>query len=187
MCRLLFAAMPAILSMTSVLAAAPGAAAEERSCRGTIGAVGLDNVRVPQGQTCTPNGTRLKGNIKVERNATLVANGVRVIGSVQAENAESVTVQAQSRINGDIQVKQGQSATIRNAVVGGTLFFDENSGAFDATANDISGNLQAFKNRGGLSVFNNAIDANLQCKENVPAPVGGGNVAGDKEGQCARL
>lgn len=184
--KLLFAAMLTIISITSVLASAPGASAEERSCRGTIGAVSLDNVRVPQGQTCTLNGTRLKGNLKVERDATLIANGVRVIGSVQAENARSVSVRARSRINGDVQVKQGQSASVVNSVVGGTILYDENRGALDVSRNRVSGNVQAFKNSGGLSVFNNTIDENLQCKENNPAPVGGGNVVdGNKEDQCA--
>jgi hypothetical protein len=184
--KLLFAAMLTIISLTSILASAPNALAEERSCRGTIGAVTLDNVRVPQGQTCTLNGTRLKGNIKVERDATLIANGVRVVGSVQAENARLVTVQARSRINGDVQHKQGQAATIVDSVVGGTILFDENRGTLDASRNAVSGNVQAFKNSGGLSIFNNTVDENLQCKENVPAPLGGGNVVdGNKEDQCA--
>jgi hypothetical protein len=37
-------------------------------------------------------------------------------------------------------------------------------------------------------VRGNVIGGNLQCKENVPAPVGGGNIVdGSKEDQCARL
>ena len=52
----------------------PAAAqAEERVCRGTLGAVTVDNLRVPQGATCTLNGTRVQGTVKVERNATLTA------------------------------------------------------------------------------------------------------------------
>ena len=43
------------------------ALAEERVCRGTIGAVTVDNLRVPQGATCTLNGTYVKGTVKVER------------------------------------------------------------------------------------------------------------------------
>ena len=40
---------------------------------------------------------------------------------------------------------------------------------------------------GGLVIENNYITENLQCKENNPPPVGGGNKAGDKEDQCAAL
>jgi hypothetical protein len=48
--------------------------------------------------------------------------------------------------------------------------------------------VQAFQNRGGVQIANNVINGNLQCKENRPAPTGGGNrVGGNKEDQCARL
>jgi hypothetical protein len=37
-------------------------------------------------------------------------------------------------------------------------------------------------------ISQNRIDGNLQCKENNPAPTGGGNVVqGNKEDQCKRL
>jgi uncharacterized membrane protein len=36
---------------------APAAQAEERVCRGTIGATTVDNLRVPQDTSCTLNGT----------------------------------------------------------------------------------------------------------------------------------
>jgi hypothetical protein len=73
-------------------ALAPTASAEERSCRGSLGTVTVDNLRVPQNATCTLTGTRIKGVLKVERNATLVARGIRVVGNVQAENAKNVVV-----------------------------------------------------------------------------------------------
>lgn len=50
--------------------------------------------------------------------------------------------------------------------------------------------LQAFQNRGGPGItFNrNRIDGNMQCKENVPAPTGAGNIVqGNKEDQCRGL
>jgi hypothetical protein len=48
--------------------------------------------------------------------------------------------------------------------------------------------MQLFTNRGTQTVNSNWIDGNLQCKENVPAPTGGGNVVqGNKEDQCAAL
>jgi hypothetical protein len=37
--------------------ATPVAIAEERVCRGTIGATTVDNLRVPSGATCKLNGT----------------------------------------------------------------------------------------------------------------------------------
>jgi len=46
----------------------------------------------------------------------------------------------------------------------------------------------AFSNTGGVTIRYNTIDGNLQCKSNVPAPIGGFNqVSGNKEDQCRRL
>ena len=53
----------------STLVLAPSAVAEERTCRGAIGAVTLDNIRVPAGATCRLTGTYLKGTLKVEGDA----------------------------------------------------------------------------------------------------------------------
>lgn len=186
--KLLFATMLTIKSLTVVLAATPGTLAEERACRGTLGAVTVDNLRVPQNTTCTLNGTRVQGNIIVERNATLNARNIRVVGALQAENARSVNVRRDSRINGDVQIKQGGSAVINDTRIGGTLLFDSNSGSLTANQNVISGSLQAFQNSGGVTIANNRIDENLQCKANTPPPTGGNNVVqGNKEDQCRRL
>ena len=54
--------------------------------------------------------------------------------------------------------------------------------------NDVSGDVQSFTNRGSQTFRSNVIGGNLQCKDNVPAPTGGGNIVdGNKEDQCARL
>ncbi|MBA2532007.1 MAG: hypothetical protein H0V23_07860 [Nocardioidaceae bacterium] len=148
------------------LAATP-AVAEERSCRGTLGAITVDNLRVPQGTTCTLEGTRVKGTITVGGQATLRAAEVRVVGNVQAEDARRVVVRGSS-IGGSIQHVQGASATINR--------------------NQITGDVQMFSNDGEIRISYNRINGNLQCKSNSPAPTGDGNrVDGNKEDQCARL
>jgi hypothetical protein len=180
---------PALLGVTAALAAFPAVAqAEERVCRGTIGAASLDNIRVPQGATCTLNGTYAKGTVKVERGATLKAYGVRVIGNVQGENARQVNVLSSSRVGGSVQVVQGGGATISRSRVTGDIQFDANTRPLRALSNTVGGSIQIVKNLGGVEVRNNRIDGNLQCKENSPAPFGGGNIVqGSKEDQCARL
>ena len=49
------------------------ARADEIRCTGTLGAITVDNVLVPQGATCTLNKTRVQGTVQVARNATLYA------------------------------------------------------------------------------------------------------------------
>ena len=148
-------------------ATAVPAAAEERSCRGSIGAVTVDNLRVPQDAICTLNGTRVQGTVKVERGATLRAANIRVIGNVQAENHKQVNLSG-SAVGGSVQVKQGGGSSLSSTTV--------------------NGDVQYFTNRGTITIRYNRIDGNLQCKENQPAPTGGGNVVqGNKEDQCSRL
>jgi hypothetical protein len=172
----------------AMLLPAGQALAEERVCRGTIGAATVDNLRVPQGATCTLNRTYVKGTVKVERGATLKAFGIRVIGNVQAENARNVVVREGSRIGGSVQIVQGGAARILGNRINGDILFDDQGRALRANRNVVGGNLQAFQNTGGLEIRNNRIDGNLQCKENRPAPVGGGNIVqGNKEDQCRRL
>jgi hypothetical protein len=172
----------------AMLLPAGQALGEERACRGTIGVVTVDNLRVPQGATCTLNGTFVKGTVKVERGATLHAFDIRVIGNVQAENARLVVVREGSRIGGSVQIVHGGAAQILGNRINGDILFDDQDRALRANRNVVGGNLQAFQNTGGVEIRNNRIDGNLQCKANNPAPVGGGNIVqGNKEDQCRRL
>jgi hypothetical protein len=180
--------MLVIAVAVGLLAGAPAAHAEETTCQGSIGAVTVDNLRVPDGAKCVLTGTLVEGTIKVETDARLVARNVSVIGNIQGEDAAKIKVKRGSSVNGDIQHVQGGGAKIVDTIVGGTLFLDENEGRLKAKRNVIEGNLQAFQNLGGLKIADNVIDGNLQCKENDPPPTGGGNVVqGNKEDQCATL
>jgi hypothetical protein len=156
------------LALVAAAFVAAPASAEERSCRGTLRAVTVDNLRVPQGATCRLRGTRVKGTIKVERAGRLFARHVRVIGNVQGEGARHVAVTRGSRVGGSIQVVQGRHGSVlRSRIVGDVQFFE---------------------NRGRIEIRRNRINGNLQCKENARRPVGGRNVVGgNKEDQCARL
>jgi len=164
------------------------AVAEERVCRGTIGARTLDNVKVPRGASCTLKGTKVKGTIKINKNARLEAIDVNVVGNVQGEGARNVIVRKTSRVGGSVQVVQGKRAKVANSRVNGDILYDDQRGRVVALKNKVGGNVQAFQNTGGTRVAGNVIDGNLQCKENKPAPTGGNNrVEGSKEDQCKNL
>jgi len=153
------------LAMSALVA--PPAHAEERTCRGTLGAITVDNFRVPQGASCTLEGTKVKGTVKVESKATLRAYKVRVVGNVQSEDARRVVVRGSS-IGGSIQHVQGGSGVVNR--------------------NQVTGDVQMFSNAGEITINRNRINGNLQCKSNSPAPTGGGNiVGGNNEDQCRSL
>jgi hypothetical protein len=107
----------------------------------------------------------------------------------QSAGRESgVTLQAADNIiGGDLQVKKALSAVISRTRVDGDLQLEENQGALSSTGASVRGNLQVFKNRGGVRLEDNRVSQALQCKENSPSPVGGSNVAGEKEEQCRVL
>ncbi len=176
-----------IAAAAAMLLAAAPASAEERVCTGRIGAVYLDNIFVPDGRSCTLDGTRAKGNIVVGTGATLSARSVQVNGNLQAEGAEYVRVYGSSTFGGSIQLVQGVSASIERARVNGDIQFEENVGPLNANNNVVGGNMQVFKNYGGVTLNSNRMKGNLQCKENIPAPTGSGNQAASKEDQCRRL
>jgi hypothetical protein len=156
----------AVALAAAALTATP-AFAEERKCRGTIGAKTVDNLRVPQGATCNLNGTKVKGTVKVERGATLNASRIRVIGNVHGEGAAAVNV-AKSRVGGSVQLVQGGKSKL--------------------VGNVVKQDVQYFENRGKITITSNRVNGNLQCKENSRGPNGGANVVqGTKEDQCSRL
>ncbi len=157
-------------------------------CTGPVGAITVENLRVPQYAACTLNGTLVQGNIVVEANAALYALTVHVDGNIQAEFAARVNVYPGSFVGGSIQIVQSGAADIFGVQIEGDLYFDDNNLFLNAAYNKIGGNLQAFQNTGGVSIISNTIDGNLQCKENFPAPTGGGNVVmGSMEDQCANF
>ena len=176
------------VAVGATLLAPAAAQAEETTCQGTIGAETVDNVRVPDGASCTLAGTTVQGTIKVENGAKMRAKGARVIGNVQGENAKRVNVVKGSQVGGSVQVVQGTFAKVKKSTIEADILYDENAGRVRAIANQVGGNIQAFKNTGGVEIATNRVDGNLQCKENEPAPTGGGNVVqGNKEDQCASL
>jgi hypothetical protein len=175
------------LALLALAAVSFQAMAEERICRGTLGPRQFDNIRVPDNAVCTLNGTRALGTLSVGRGASVQANGVRINGNIQAEGALQVTVGAGSQVGGSVQIKQGGGASITGSRIQGDLQFDENVLPITASDNTIGGNLQAVKNFGGLALYRNVIASGLECKENDPAPVGGGNSASSKVDQCAGL
>ena len=182
--------MALVMGVAALLMAASVAQAEERVCRGTIGAVTVDNLRVPQGASCTLNGTRVEGTVKVERSARLIANAVRVKGNVQSEGFQAIYLRQGSVVVGSVQLDnglRGGNGQVLNSRINGDLQFFSNSARMVARDNTILANFQANQNNGGLVIQNNRIAENLQCQSNNPAPIGSGNTAGDKEGQCTRV
>ncbi len=175
----------ALGASVGALQPAPSNLSGNVTCRNmSIGTVSLDSVFVPVGAACELRGTRLFGTVSVGRDATLAARDIRANGNLQADGAAHVELGGASTIGGSVQIKQGGTAFVGGATVGGDIQLDAMRGAVVASANRVTGSVHAVANRGGLTITDNRIDGNLQCKENVPAPVVGGNTAASIEDQC---
>jgi hypothetical protein len=177
--------LAAVLGLLLSLTIRAPAAADDYNCSGSLGSVTVDNLVVSQNTTCTLNGTRITGNLFVLRNAALHAYNVNVNGNIQADGAARVNVYAGSFVGGNIEIDDSGAADIQSVDINGNLQFDENDSYLRADGNHIGGNLGAFDNTGGVSIINNSIRGDLQCRGNFPPPTGYGNtVSGNLENQC---
>jgi len=139
----------------------------EYHCTGTVDWLTADNLLVPPGANCNLIGGRIKGTLKVEEGATLSANGIYVKGSLQAKKAAAVNISL-STFDGSVEMEEGGSAQLYGTQVNGDAKF--------------------IKNTDSLTISDNTIKGNLQCKENSLMPTGGNNlVQGNKEEQCSGL
>ncbi|MFP5318394.1 MAG: hypothetical protein ACLGI2_08870 [Acidimicrobiia bacterium] len=138
------------------------------------------------------DGTRVAGEITATR-ATVQSVNSMVAGDVQSN--EPVNFQTGpdlflskvflcgSSIGGDLVVQNSPSFGSIN--IGGPR-------CPNSLGNTIGGDVIDVNNRTGANepshaVFNNRINGVLQCSGNVPPPVGSGNQATLKTGQCAAL
>lgn len=153
----------------------------------TLVGLNLDSVFVPDNTTCTLIGTTMNGSVEVGTNATLVAQDVFITGNLIADGAADVSISGDSSIGGSVQVQRGAGASILDAGISGSLQITAMAGPVEASGNQIGGNTQAFSNLGGVTLTDNSMTGVLQCTGNTPAPTGGGNVASQKDGQCAGL
>jgi hypothetical protein len=176
-----------VLCFAIPLAGAPEASADDTICTGSLGAITVDDLVVPDGATCTLNGTQVDGNVVVKTGATLRAQYIDVNGNIDADGHHAVIVTNYSTVGGSIQVRRGNRAVIYRVQVNGNVQVEQNTGRIWLTRNDVGNNMQVNQKTGGVRIANNVIAQTLQCQANDPAPTGGGNIAGDKTDQCETL
>lgn len=133
--------------------AGPGTPAPSNGeCRGSIGAQSFENLFVPDGQSCTLNGTRIDGNLTVGTGVNPQVTSIRLSAATFKPKAlTSVSVTSNSFVGGSIQIKQGGSATIKNVKVNADIQLDSNSSQIEAINNHVGGNFQAMSSSGGKS------------------------------------
>ncbi len=198
--KILASCAAALVATGGLFAQAPAAHAEDLECRGALGDVTVvGNLLVPDDATCTLTGTDVQGSIVVKSRANLDATNVTVTGGLQGESPASVAVReapgGESSFGNGISLRKAEDVNnpaagkinISNTTITGDLALEDNREPISISANEIVGSVQANKNTGGLDITGNTIGNGLQCQDNNPFPVGGGNVAKQKQGQCLNL
>jgi hypothetical protein len=146
------------------------------------------DLKIAEDTHCTLTNVRIRGDLQLARGSTVIAADLRVDGDIEGRSASGLKLTS-SRVDGDIQFEDGGSVEIRQTEIEGNLQLTSNDGSLHVESNRVKGDVQVFKNLGGpFTISDNGIAGNLQCRENEPAPTGGGNVVdGEKEDQCRNL
>jgi len=173
-----------------VVGMAPASSAGDAACTGALPVGSYDNIKVTGGVCVIGPGTIVLGSIDVENGSALFVNsGAIVRGSISKKGLGSLEIFG-AAIGGNVKSEDGSSFRLHNNTVRGNLELIGNNGfPQEIFANFVGGNLKYEKNLGGVAanISNNRIGGNLECKDNVLPPVGGGNTAGSKKDQCAGL
>ncbi len=131
--------------------------------------------------------TNIVGDVQVKRRATTRIEASTIRGNLHIEETGASVTASDSRVDGDVQVTKASSADLARLAVRGDVHLGENLGARRSDALTVGGNMQIEKNLGGVTLLGNRITQTLECKENIPAPTGSGNVANEKKEQCRAL
>jgi hypothetical protein len=167
-----------------------------------------DAIEVPSGARCFLLGGTVNGDVNVEAGSAFIANGSRIGGDVSSYQA---TVQLTRVFIGgnvnltqpvDFQTPQGD-LLIKAIACGSTVngnFSVQGAPGFgsiriggsvcgSADGNTVGGSLIDSGNQASPAneVVGNHVGGYLVCQGDSPAPIGGGNVAPVKVGQCENL
>ena len=131
------------------------------------------------------------GDKTIVSTGAIVFAGSTVGGNVGSHRCEVADVQ-DSTVKGnqeDNGVSEG--AFISNSHINGNLHIQHGTdffgSGFHIDGNTIGDNLGFNQNTGTSDISANTIGGNLHCNGNTPPPLGGGNTAQQKTGQCAAL
>jgi hypothetical protein len=156
-----------------------------------------------------PDATALVGgNIRCTRCVFLDLAETRVGGNVViTRESEGSFIAEGNEILGGLQILRSSAGEAAFVIAGNTIHrnvtFARNRGPTQIVENVIGGSLRVLRNRSqgefcfdpedpescfeGLTIADNEVERTLNCRRNRPAPVGAGNTAQRKLGQCREL
>jgi hypothetical protein len=186
---------------------------EPTFCEGTIANQVIDgDVFVPYTTSCTLQNVIVRGSVIAEVDAEVVtldrtavtgdvvSQGHRLVldraavnGAVSGTEARDGVSITRSVVRGNLRTNNVETAltigsptdATRGNVIGGMLTVSGTFGEGTVARNAVAGDLVVRDNFAQVAVRRNVVRGALGCTGNDPAPVGSGNVAASKTGQCA--
>ena len=146
-----------------------------------------ENLEIPPASPACSTAPPSTATSRSPATSSLTATDVLVGGNIQGQEALFLDV-LDSEVRGDVQFERGGASRSWGNASTATYSSTTTTASSWSTRTTSEGDLQAFQNQGGLSITftDNTIGGNLQCKENDPPPVGGGNVVDGNEKTSAR-
>ena len=171
--RLSMVVAAALVAATAVgMPSASAVPAQE--CTGTLGAVTVDRLVVPAGETCRLQGTTVNGNIVLGVGSALITNDATVNASVRAIEGPRTVRILDTTVTGNIRVVEatnriviGNAGCTVDPLAATNIQLVRNNGSIAICMMTIEENLQLFGNKGRIGVFDNNIGNNLQVQRNT--------------------
>lgn len=207
-------AAAATLALAGASGASAQAAPAPVVCDGALSGVTVGDVTVPYNKSCTLTNVVVQGSVTGALNARtltldrtavsgdVVTGGRRLVATTAAVGGDLVATESNlgvvvsqsvvrgdltaTAIEGELRIGSLESARYGN-VVGGTLKVDTAFVDGVVARNVVAGNLVLAGNQATIEVRRNLVRGALDCADNVPDPIGGSNLAGQKLGQCSAL
>jgi hypothetical protein len=136
--------------------------------------VTVANIVVPDGQTCTLNGTIVTGSVRVGAGSSLFTSGATVGGNVQATDAPNTIQVIDTAVGLSIHVEQatgkivvGSAGCMVDPTVGVDVNLQHNHGTIALCYLSVGNDVILQDNTKSIGAFNNEIGNNLIAQNNT--------------------
>jgi hypothetical protein len=196
---LIAAVVPLLVAAIVIAGPLAGPAHAAFNCVGTFSNQTISgDLIVPSTATCNLQNVKITGNVQVQSGAILnLTGGVSVNGNFNATSPQGVNISGGgNHFKGSLLAKAPGFFGMQNTRVDGNVTIQDSPGNVTFFDNIVGGNVVLRSNAAGpetkeppaKEVSGNRIGGWLDCTNNFPPPVGGGNTAkGGKRNQCASL
>jgi hypothetical protein len=183
-----------MLDIVKITGAAPVSGTQ---CNGTYNGTFNSDVTLSAGQNCMFVAGGIVGNVGVNSGNLVLANA-KVTGNVSVHGASAFSIGVGSEVTGHLHIHDVASGSTTNQICGakldGNVLVSKNASPIQigspsldsCPGNFVGGDLTIEDNTGAMAVYDNAIERDLACSNNLS--IGGtGNTATKELGQCKQF